>query len=81
MTICSIILEWKTAHSLRLSCDFLHGGVNACSRLNHRGSNNWNLQLDSLEKRGKKRTLLPTDERFLTMARLRVNIPEKVLSG
>ncbi|CAH3117632.1 unnamed protein product [Porites lobata] len=60
--------------------DFLDGGVNACSRLNYWGSNNSNLQLDSLEKRGKKRTLLPIDELFLTMARLRVNIPEKVLS-
>ena len=33
--------------------DFLDGGVNACSRLNYWGSNNSNLQLDSLEKRGK----------------------------
>ena len=33
--------------------DFLDGGVNACSRLNYWGSNNLNLQLDSLEKRGK----------------------------
>ena len=60
--------------------DFLDGGVNTCSRLNYWGSNNSNLQLDGLEKRGKKRSLLPIDELFLTMARLRVNIPEKVLS-
>ena len=46
--------------------DFLDGGVNACSRLNYWGSNNSNLQPDSLERRG--------------TARLRVNIPEKVLS-
>ena len=59
---------------------FLDGGVNACPRLNIWGSKNSNLQLDSLEKRGKKRTLLPTDKLFLTMARPRVNIPEKVLS-
>ena len=45
--------------------DFLDGGVNACSRLNYWSSNNSNLQLDSLEKRGKKRTLLPIDELFL----------------
>ena len=57
--------------------DFLDGAVKACSRLNYWGSNNSNLQLDSLEKRGKKRTLLPIDELFLTMARLRVNLPER----
>ena len=39
--------------------DFLDGNVNACSRLNYWGSNNSNLQLDGLEKRGKKCTLLP----------------------
>ena len=33
--------------------DFVKGGVNACSRLNYLGSNNSNLQLESLEKRGK----------------------------
>ena len=60
--------------------DFLDGGVNACSRLNYLGSNNSNLQLDGLEKRGKKRTLLPIDDLFLTMAQLTVNILEKVLS-
>ena len=60
--------------------DFLDGNVNAYSRLNYWGSNNSNLQLDGLEKRGKKCILLPIDELFLTMAQLRVNIPEKVLS-
>ena len=44
--------------------DFLDGDVIACSRLNYWGSNNSNLQLDNLEKRGKKRTLLPIDELF-----------------
>ena len=44
--------------------DFLDGNVNACSRLNYWSSNNSNLQLDSLEKRGKKCTLLPIDELF-----------------
>ena len=70
-------------HSLRLELyDFLDGdgNVNACSRLNYWGSNNSNLQLGGLEKRGKKCTLLPIDELFLTMAQLRVNTPEKVLS-
>ena len=41
--------------------DFLDGGVNACSRLNYWGSKNSNLQLDGLEKRGEKHTLLPID--------------------
>ena len=60
--------------------DFLDGGVFACSRLNYWGSNNSSIQTESFEKKGKKRTLFATDELFMTLARLRVNIPEKVLS-
>ena len=48
--------------------DFLDGGVNACSWLNYWGSNNSNLQLDRMEKQGKKHTFLPIDELFFRMA-------------
>ena len=44
------------------------------------GSNNCNFQLQDLEKRGKKRSIIPADELFLTLSRLRANVPEKVLA-
>ena len=60
--------------------DFLDGEVGACSRLNFWGSNNSSFQMEYIDKRGKKRRLLPIDELFMTMARLRVNLPEKILA-
>ncbi|XP_068757493.1 uncharacterized protein [Montipora capricornis] len=62
--------------------DFLDGNCCACSRLNYWGSNNCNFQLQDLEKRGKKRSIIPADELelFLTLSRLRANVPEKVLA-
>ena len=54
------------------------GGV--CSRLNYWGSNNSLFQSANLQIRGRKRNLLPIDELFLTLTRLRVNMPEKVLA-
>jgi len=60
--------------------DFLDGEVGSCSRLNYWGSNNSAFQLESIDKRGRKRSILPVDELFLTLIRLRVNLPEKVLA-
>lgn len=59
---------------------FLDANVGVCSRLNYWGSNNSFFQSPDFDKRGKKRTLLPIDELFLTLTRLRVNLPEKVLA-
>ena len=58
---------------------FLNAG-DICSRLRYWGSNNSSIQFPELEKKGQKRSLEPKDELFLTLARLRVNIPEKVLA-
>ena len=38
------------------------------------------VQLPDIEKKGQKRFLEPDDELFLTLCRLRVNMPEKVLA-
>ena len=54
------------------------GGI--CSRLRYWGSNNSRIQYPEVEKKGQKRLLEPRDELFLTLVRLRVNIPEKVLA-
>ncbi|KAK2561777.1 hypothetical protein P5673_015162 [Acropora cervicornis] len=51
---------------------FLNAG-DICSRLRYWGSNNSSIK-------GQKRSLQPKDELFLTLARLRVNIPKKVLA-
>ena len=51
-----------------------------CCRLNYWGSDYAKMQLPESEKRGQKRTLEPEDELFLTLCRLRVNVPEKVFS-
>lgn len=58
---------------------FLNAG-DICSRLRYWGSSNSSIQFPELEKKGQKRSLEPKDELFLTLARLRVNIPEKVLA-
>ena len=58
---------------------FLNAG-DICSRLRYWGSNNSSIQFPELEKNGQKRSLEPKDELFLTLASLRVNIPEKVLA-
>ena len=58
---------------------FLNAG-DICSRLRYWGSNNSSIQFPELEKKGQKHSLEPKDELFLTLARLRVNIPEKVLA-
>ena len=60
--------------------DFLDGYCSACLRLNYWGSNNCNFQLQDLEKHGKKRSIIPADELFLTRSRLRANVPQKVLA-
>ena len=52
-----------------------------CYRLNYWGSDYAKVQLPDIEKKGQKRFLEPDDERLLTLCRLRVNIPEKVLVG
>ena len=51
-----------------------------CHRLNYWGSDYAHIQLPDSEKRGQKRSLEPEDELFLTLCRLRVNTPEKVLA-
>ena len=51
-----------------------------CDRLNYWGSENAQAQLPDIEKKGQKRSLHPEEELFLTLCRLRVNIPEKVLA-
>ena len=51
-----------------------------CHRPNYWGSDYAKIQLPESEKRGQKRSLEPEDELFLTLCRLRVNIPEKVLA-
>ena len=51
-----------------------------CHRLNYWGSDYAQIQLPDSEKKGQKRSLEPEDELFLTLCRLRVNIPEKVLA-
>ena len=48
--------------------------------LNYWGSDYAKLQLPDIEKKGQKRFLEPDDELFLTLCRLRVNMPEKVLA-
>ncbi|XP_031555024.1 uncharacterized protein LOC116291930, partial [Actinia tenebrosa] len=60
--------------------EFLDGDNGAISRLNYWGSNNSSQNFQDIEKRGKKRSLLSADELFLTLARLRVNMAEKVLA-
>ena len=51
-----------------------------CHRLNYWGSDYAKVQLPESDKRGQKRSLEPEDELFLTLCRLRVNVPEKVLA-
>ena len=51
-----------------------------CYRLNYWGSDYAKVQLPDIEKKGQKRFLEPDDELFLTLCRLRVNMPEKVLA-
>ena len=51
-----------------------------CHRLNYWGSDYAQIQLPDSEKKGQKRSLEPEDELFLTLCRLRFNIPEKVLA-
>ena len=51
-----------------------------CYRLNYQGSHYAKVQLPDIEKKGQKRFLEPDDELFLTLCRLKVNIPEKVLA-
>ena len=51
-----------------------------CYRLNYWGSDYAEVQLPDIEKKGQKHFLELDDELFLTLCRLRVNIPEKVLA-
>ena len=51
-----------------------------CYRLNYWGSNYAKVQLLDIEEKGEKCFLEPDDELCLTLFRLRVNIPEKVLA-
>ncbi|CAH3191352.1 unnamed protein product [Porites evermanni] len=51
-----------------------------CDHLNYLGSDYAKVQLPDIEKKGQKRFLEPDDELFLTLCRLRVNMPEKVLA-
>ena len=51
-----------------------------CYHLNYWGSDYAKVQLPDIEKKGQKRFLEPDDELFLTLCRLRVNMPEKVLA-
>ncbi|XP_020898606.1 uncharacterized protein LOC110237362 [Exaiptasia diaphana] len=60
--------------------EFLDSDCGAISRLNFWGSNNSSLQFQDTDKCGKKRSLIPADELFLTLSRLRVNMAEKVLA-
>ena len=60
-----------------------YGFLNAegvCSRLKYWGSDNSSIQFPDIGKKGQKRLLEPKDELFLTLARLRVNISEKVIA-
>lgn len=59
---------------------FLDGENGAISRLNYWGSNYSSQYFQDIDKRGKKRSLLAADELFLTLARLRVNIAERLLA-
>ena len=54
--------------------DFLDGNCCACSRLNYWGSNNCNFQLQDLKKRGKKWSIIPADELFLTLSAFRISV-------
>ena len=51
-----------------------------CYRLNYWGSDYAKVQLLDMEEKGQKCFLEPDDELCLTLCRLRVNIPEKVLA-
>ena len=51
-----------------------------CYRLNYWGSDYAKVQLPDIEEKGQKRFLEPDDELFLTLCRLRVHVPEKVLA-
>ena len=51
-----------------------------CYHLNYWGSDYAKVQLPDIEKKGQKRFLEPDDELFLTLCRLRVHVPEKVLT-
>ena len=51
-----------------------------CYRLNYWGSDYAKVQLPDIEEKGQKRFLEPDDELFLTLCRLRVNVPAKVLA-
>ena len=51
-----------------------------CYHLNYWGSDYAKLQLPDIEKKGQKHFLEADDELFLTLCRLRFNIPEKVLA-
>ncbi|XP_068720868.1 uncharacterized protein [Montipora capricornis] len=51
-----------------------------CYRLSYWGSDNAKVQFPDIEKKGKRRFLEPDEALFLTLSRLRVNIPEKVLA-
>ena len=51
-----------------------------CYHLNYWGSDYAKVQLPDIEKKVQKRFLEPDDELFLTLCRLRVNMPEKVLA-
>ena len=51
-----------------------------CYRLNYWGSDYAKVQLLDIEEKGQKCFLEPDDELCLTLCRLRVNIPEKVLA-
>ena len=48
--------------------------------LRYWGSDNSSIQFPELEKKGQKRSLEPKDQLVLTLARLRVNIAEKILA-
>ena len=65
-------------HFLALFASLSAGDI--CSRLRYWGSNNSSIQFPEFEKKGQKHSLEPEDELFLTLARLRVNIPERVLA-
>ena len=59
---------------------FLDAGQGICRRLNCWGSDFSLMQMPYIEKKGQKRSIEPIEELFITLCRLRVNIPEKVLS-
>ncbi|KAK3755325.1 hypothetical protein QZH41_002742 [Actinostola sp. cb2023] len=60
--------------------EFLDNDSGALSRLNYWGSNNSSFQLQGIDKRGKKRSIVPADELCLTLCRLRINMSGKVLA-